>query len=141
MLKGLHPQIIPFMPKLNILPNANPPTKQKLATVAAMSTSSALPFSLGLCSNDDADIKQRLDIYPFDAPKKKRITMNNKSELMIGSYRTVEAPGWTLHIKNNGTNSVRPSDKARSRLADHTSSFGNEQTYRPRKSPMLKTRK
>jgi hypothetical protein len=67
--------------------------------------------------------------------------MNNKSELMIGSYTTAEGPRWTLHIKNNGTNSVRASDKARSRLADHTNSFGNEQTYRPSKSPILKTRK
>ena len=67
--------------------------------------------------------------------------MNNKSELMIGSYTTVEDPRWMLHIKNNGMNSVRATDKTRSRLADHTSSLGNEQIYRPRRSPMLKTRK
>ena len=67
--------------------------------------------------------------------------MNNKSELMMGSYITVEGPRWMLHIKKNGRNSVRASDKARSRLADHTSSFGNEQIYRPKKSPTLKTRK
>lgn len=141
VLKGLHLQIIPLTPKLSILPSAKPATKQKLATVAATSTSSALPLSLGLCSNDDADIKQRLDTYPFDNPNKPRMTMNNKSELMIGSYTTVTGPRWMLHIKNNGMNSVRASDKARSRLADHTSNLGNEQRYRPKKSPMLKTRK
>ena len=141
VLKGLHSQITPLTTKLNILPSANPPTKQKDATVAATSTSSALPLSLGLCSNDDADIKQRLDTYPFDNPNKPRMTMNNKSELMIGSCTAAAGPRWTLHIKNNGMNSVRASDKARSRLADHTSNFGNEQIYRPKKSPMLKTRK
>ena len=141
VLKGLHLQIILLTPKLNRLPSANPATKQKLATVAAMSTSSALPSSLGLCSNDDADIKQRLDTYPFDNPNKPRMTMNNKSELMIGSYTMVAGPRWMLHIKKIGMNSVRASDKARSRLPDHTSSFGNEQTYRPKKSPTLKTRK
>ena len=140
-LKGLHPQIIPLTPKLNILPSANPPTKEKVTTVAATSTSSALPLSLGLCSNDDADIKQRLDTYPLENPNKQTIIMNNRSELMIGSYTTVVGPPWMLHIKNNGMNNVRESDKARSRLADHTSNFGNEQTYRPRKSPTLKTRK
>jgi hypothetical protein len=67
--------------------------------------------------------------------------MNNKSELMIGSYTTVADPRWMLHIKKIGMNSVRASDKVRSRLADHTSSFGNEQRYRPKKSPTLKTRK
>lgn len=69
------------------------------------------------------------------------MTMNNKSELMIGWYTAVVDPRRMLHIRNNGTNSVRASDKARSRFADHTSSFGNEQMYRPRKSPTLKTRK
>lgn len=141
VLKGLHSQITPLTTKLNILPSANPPTKQKDATVAATSTSSALPLSLGLCSNDDADIKQRLDTYPFDNPNKPRMTMNNKSELMIGSCTAAAGPRWMLHNKNNGMNSVRASDKARSRLADHTSNFGNEQIYRPKKSPMLKTRK
>ena len=141
VLKGLHSQIIPLTTKLDILPSTNPPTKQKVATVAATSTSSALPSSLELCSNDDADIKQRLDTYPFDNPNKPRMTMNNKSELMIGSYTTVAGPRWMLHIKNNGMNSVRASDKTRSRLADHTSSLGNEQIYRPKKSPTLKTRK
>ena len=92
VLKGLHLQIIPLTAKLNILPSANPATKQKLATVAATSTSSALPLSLGLCSNDDADIKQRLDTYPFDNPNRPRMTMNNKSELMIGWYTMVADP-------------------------------------------------
>ena len=141
VLKGLHSQITPLTTKLNILPSANPPTKQKDATVAATSTSSALPLSPGLCSNDGADIKQRVDTYPFDNPNKPRMTMNSKSELIIGSYTVVADPRWMLHIKNNGMNSVRASDKARSRLADHISSFGNEQIYRPRKSPTLKTRK
>jgi hypothetical protein len=92
VLKGLHSQIIPLTAKLNILPSANPPTKQKDAIVAATSTSSALPLNPGLCSNDDADIKQRLDTYPFDNPNKPRIIMNKKSELMIGSYTAVADP-------------------------------------------------
>ena len=128
LVKGLHPQIIAATAKLNILPTANPPTEQKLATVAATSTSSALPLSLGLCSNDGAAIRQSVDTYPFDHPNKQRIIMNNQSESMIGWYTAVVDPRWTLHIKNNGTHNVRASDKRRSRLADHTTNFGNEQT-------------
>ena len=65
--------------------------------------------------------------------------MNNKSELMIGSAAV--GPRWMLHIKNKGMNSIRATDKARSRSADHTSSFENEQIYLPKKSPMLKIKK
>jgi hypothetical protein len=46
-----------------------------------------------------------------------------------------------LHIKKRGTKSVRRNDKVRRRLSDQMSKRGNEQRYRPAKSPMLNTRK
>lgn len=127
--------------KLAILPSDNPPTRQKLATVAATSTSSGLPFSLGLCSRDGADIMHMLVRYPFERPNKKRISMNRKSELMIASVSTVVGSRWILHMRKRGMNSVRVSERVRRRFADHMSKDWNEHIYRPKKSPMLNTRK
>ena len=84
---------------------------------------------------------QRLEMYPFDNPKVKRISMNNRSELMIGSRCTTVVPLCMLHMRKTGMKSVRARDNVRSRLADQIRNIGNEQTYLPRKSPMLKTRK
>lgn len=47
----------------------------------------------------------------------------------------------TLHIRKTGMKSVRARERVSNRRADHMMSRGNEQMYRPRKSPMLKTRK
>lgn len=60
-MKGLQPQKAAFTAKLAILPSDKPPMRQKLATVAATSTSSGLPFSLGLCSKEGADIMHKLE--------------------------------------------------------------------------------
>lgn len=46
-----------------------------------------------------------------------------------------------MHIRKSGINRVRASDNARRRLPDQIRKIGKEQTYRPRKSPMLNTRK
>lgn len=48
--------------KLAMPPVANPAARQKLATVAATSTSSARPFSLGLCSSEGAAIMHELEM-------------------------------------------------------------------------------
>lgn len=70
--------------KLAILPNTNPPTRQKLATVAATSTSATRPLSLGLCSTDGAAIIHKLEVYPFDHPNTNSIRKKVISELMKG---------------------------------------------------------
>lgn len=140
-MKGLQSQTAAFTAKLPILPITSPPTKQKLATVAATSTSSILPFSLGLCSIDGADIMHKLEMYPFDHPKIKRINMYKKSEFITGDNATVDAGRCTLHKRKRGINSVRAMDSVRRRFADQMSNEGNEQAYRPKRSPMLKTRK
>jgi hypothetical protein len=61
-MKGLQLQIAARTPKLKKLPRANPPTSEKLATVAAISTSSNRPFNLRLCSTDGAAIMHRLEM-------------------------------------------------------------------------------
>lgn len=38
-------------------------------------------------------------------------------------------------------NKVRATDRVKRRLESHMRNIGNEQTYRPKKSPTLKTRK
>lgn len=60
-VKGLHWQIALLTAKLAALPNTKPPTRQKLATVAATSTSSTRPLSFGLCSIEGALIMHKLD--------------------------------------------------------------------------------
>jgi len=60
-VNGLHSQTIDRIQNDRKLPNTSPPTRQKLATVAATSTSCLLPCSRGLCSSEGADIMQRLD--------------------------------------------------------------------------------
>lgn len=140
-LKGLQSHTAARTAKLAILPTANPPTRQKLATVAATSTSSLLPFSRGLCSSDGADIMQRLDTYPFENPKTRRISMYTKSELISGADAGTKGERWMLHIRNKGMNSVRARDMVRRRLADQIAKRGFATMVRPQKSLMLKTRK
>ena len=54
--KGLQSQMAALTPKLAKLPTANPPTKKKVPTVAATSTSSTRPLRRWLCSTDGAAI-------------------------------------------------------------------------------------
>ena len=84
---GLQSQIALLTAKLEKLPIAKPPIRQKLATVAATSTSSTRPFSLGLCSTEGAAIMHKLDIHPVLIPNRRRMNMKRKSELM-------NAPDW-----------------------------------------------
>lgn len=81
---GLHEHTIARTMKLKILPITNPPTRQKLAIGAAMSTSSLRPFNRGLCSRDGAAIRPMLDTYPLLTPRANNSSMYNRSELMMG---------------------------------------------------------
>jgi hypothetical protein len=74
-VNGLHPHTAAFTPKLTTLPRAKPPTRKKLARVAATFTSSGRPFKHGLCSNDGAAIIHRLETYPFENLKQKIMSM------------------------------------------------------------------
>ncbi len=60
-LNGLQSHTVARTAKLSTLPTARPPTKQKLATVAATSTSSARPLRRGLCVTDGAAIMHMLE--------------------------------------------------------------------------------
>jgi hypothetical protein len=125
IVNGLHPQNIARTPKLARLPTASPLIKQKDATVAATSTSSLLPFSLGLCSSDGAAIMHRLDTHPFVHPKASRIKKNRVSELIVGGVGE-GAPGlrWILHMRKSGMKRVRENDMVRILLADQIKSGG-----------------
>lgn len=81
---GLQSHTIARTAKLAKLPNVSPPTKQKLATVAATSTSSVRPLNRGLCATDGAAIMHILDTYPFDSPNNSRISINSTSEVIMG---------------------------------------------------------
>jgi len=69
------------------------------------------------------------------------MSINTASELMTGEDEETAGDRWILHIRNNGMNSMRESDMARRLFADHIRRWGNAQTYRPKKSPMLNMRK
>lgn len=139
--KGLQLQTAALTAKLAILPIARPPTRQKVATVAAISTSSRRPCNLGLCSREGADIMQRLDKYPLVAPNARRMVMNKTSELMIGVVGELVGDDWTLHIKNKGIKAVLARESIKRRFESQMRSRGNEQIYRPEKSPILNMRK
>lgn len=134
-------QIALLTAKLAILPKTSPATRQKLATVAATSTSATRPLSFGLCSTEGAAIIQRLETHPFDHPKVKRMQKNAISELMKGGVGSAEEGRCTLHRRNRGIKRTRAKEMARIRDPDQTIMNGNEQAYLPRKSPRLKTRK
>lgn len=89
-MNGLHRHKTPVTAKLIRLPTDSPPTRQKLATVAATSTSSLRPFSLGLCSTDAEAIMPSVETYPFDQPKARRINMNIQSEEITGWRTSVD---------------------------------------------------
>ena len=119
----------------------SPPTRQKLATVAATSTSSLRPFSLGLCSTDAEAIIPRVETYPFDQPNAKTRNINIQSDEITGWRTSVDRGDWTLQRRNAGMNRVRRSDKTTRRRPDQMIRGGQEQTSRPKKSPMLKKKK
>jgi len=54
--------------------------------------------------------------------------MNKTSELMMGEDGIDVDGRWILHIRNNGTKSVRVKESVRSRFADHINKPGKEQT-------------
>jgi hypothetical protein len=69
-------------------------------------------------------MRQRVEIYPFDVPKKKRIARKRKSELINGDAGvfdpgakklTEEGERRMLHAMNNGMKSVCKKDRVRSR--------------------------
>lgn len=60
-VNGLHWQITPLIAKLAMLPITSPPTRKKLAIVAATSTSSIRPSRCVLCSSDGALIIHKLE--------------------------------------------------------------------------------
>ena len=67
---------------------------------------------------------------------------NRKLELISGGSDVgMESGRWTLHIKKRGIKTVRDRDINKSFFAFHTRKNGRAQAYRPRKSPMLKSRK
>jgi len=121
--KGLQSQTAARTAKLAILPIASPPTRQKVSTVAATSTSSLRPFSLGLCSKDGADIIHRLETWPFENPNTSKMNMYRISELMMGDGGSVEER-WMLHMRNRGMKSVRAKESVSSRLADQMTKRG-----------------
>lgn len=82
-----------------------------------------------------------VETYPFDQPKARRINMNIQSEDMTGLRTSVDWGDCTLQRRNIGMNRVRRRDKSTKRRPDQMVSGGHEQTSRPRKSPMLKTKK
>lgn len=71
----------------------------------------------------------RLETYPLDHPKKKRMSINSRSELIIGMWCTAAGPRWMLHMRKMGIKSVLAKDNAKRRLADQMRNIGNEQTY------------
>lgn len=74
-LNGLQLHTAALTAKLARLPVVRPPTKQNDATVAATSTSSARPCSLGLCTTEGADIMHMLETYPLLRPNMSRMSM------------------------------------------------------------------
>ena len=67
--------------------------------------------------------------------------MKSISEFMIGVTGVVIVGRWTLQRRIKGMNNVRKRDIARIFLADQIIKRGNEQLYRPARSPMLKIKK
>ena len=109
-----------------MLPIANPPTRQKLATVAATSTSSFLPLSLGLCSSEGAAIMHPLDTKPFESANKNKSSMKRKSELIRGAEGNTAEGVWTLQRRKSGMNKVRARESVRSRRASQMMRRGKE---------------
>ena len=140
-VNGLQLHMAALTPKLAALPMSSPPIRLKLVTVATISTSPFLPLSRGLCSRDDADMMHMLPKCPFDIPNMSRMNMYRKSERIIGRVMGDEFGPCTLHIKKRGTKRVRSDENSKRRLADQSCNRGNEQRYRPRRSPPLNTRK
>jgi hypothetical protein len=138
---GLQPHTAALTPKLVRLPTANPITRQKVATVAAVSTSSFRPSNLGLCSSDGADMMHKLEMYPFVHPKTNIMSMNTTSELIIGVEVEVDGDRCMLHKRNKGMKSVRAKERTRRRFADQILTIGNAHMDRPKKSPTLNARK
>jgi hypothetical protein len=122
-----------------MLPHANPPTRQKLATVAAVSMSSLLPFNFGFLSTLGAAIMHIVLSQPFVIPNTRIRAKKPISEIAPADGRVPDV--WTLHRRKSGMNAIRARDSARSRGPDHIRRGGNEQSSRPRKSPMLNMRK
>jgi len=67
--------------------------------------------------------------------------MNNASELISGVVIGAVADLWILQNRNRGIKQVRAKDSVRRRFADHMTTEGKAQIYRPRKSPTLNMRK
>lgn len=129
----------PLTAKDMMLPPASPPTRQKLATVAAVSTSSRRPFRFGLRSALGAAIIPRVLSHPLLTANASMRNMNPASGIApaVGSAPEV----CTLHNKNSGMNTTRRAEKMRRRGPDQMIKAGKEQRSRPNKSPMLNTKK
>lgn len=135
-MKGLHLHINARTPKLAKLPMTRPPTRQKLITVAATSTSSLLSFNLLLCSRLGALIIHMLPTYPLLNPKSNSMRKNRTSLLMKGVV-----PGLMLHRRKSGMKSVRARENPKRRFSFQVRRAGKVQRERPAKSPRLKMRK
>ena len=83
----------------------------------------------------------KLETNPFDHPKTNCIKKKVISELMKGVGGVSLEGRWMLHKRNRGMKRIRAIDIERRRLPDQMSMKGKEQTQRPKKSPILKTRK
>src|SRR5258707_8853039 len=101
-VNGLHPHTAERTTKLMTLPTTSPAHRQKLMTGAAMSMSSFLPFSRGLCSSDGADIMHMLDTYPLDTPNSSRIDRYTVSDAMSGTAAGFVGSRCTLHARKSG---------------------------------------
>jgi hypothetical protein len=138
-LSGLHRHMTPRTANEAMLPQANPPTRQKLATVAAVSTSSLRPFNRGFLSAFGAAIMHSVLTHPFVSPKARRMSMKPASGIAPADGK---APGvWTLQRRKRGMKMIRAAEMAKSRGPDQIRRDGNEQSRRPPKSPMLNIRK
>ena len=138
---GLHLQTCARTAKLAAEPRASPPTRQKLATVAAISTSSLLPRKRGLCVAFGAAIMHMLETYPFDNPKNRSKRKKNVSDPTDGFVRLtidVRLAGtsgigwgddgcWMLQRRKSGMKSVRASESTSRRREDQVSSLGTAQ--------------
>jgi hypothetical protein len=134
---GLHPpQTAALTPKLAKLPTARPATRLKLATVAAVSMSFALPCSRSLSFREPATIMPQLPKYPLVVPSKKTSEKKMKSELKKG----VDV-GEILQSRNRGTNATREMDRESNRGPEDINHDGLAGRVRPSKSPMFNRRK
>lgn len=144
-LKGLHWQICALTAKLMALPSAKPPIKQKLAMVAATSTSSVRPPRRLLCCREGAAIIHKLDVYPLVRPNSNRMRKKSRSEFMKGASAGGRGDGadgrWTLQRRKSGMKIVRANESPRSFLGDQMRRRGTVQSMRPPRSPTLKRRK